>query len=251
MRELVIVALVAVGMAAAGIGVAHAAPNGGERFALVIGIDQFQGSTRWNTGAVGDAEDVKAVLTKAKVPAGNIKMLTDSAATASAIRDGLRWIAARSTDSSLSIVAYSGHVKQVGSTEYWWPHDNQHIADTELAASLKQVKGHLWVHISGCEAAGFDERLSGPTRLVTAASQADEKGYELSPELRNSVFTSLLVDKGMLRKQGDANKDKKVSIQEAFRFAERRAPQITANEAFGPQHPYMAGAGNGDWFLER
>lgn len=244
-----VVAAVVTAVVTAGAGVAQAAPGGGERFALVIGIDQFQGSTRWNTGAVGDAQDTKAALTKAGFPAGNIRMLTDSAATASAIRDGLRWLADKSRDDSFAVMAYSGHVKQVGSTEYLWPHDNEHIADTELASALRRVKGYLWVHIAGCEAAGFDEGVSGPKRLVTAASQADEKGYEL-PELRNSVFTSLLVDKGMLRKQADANKDGKVSIQEAFRFAEQRAPQITANEAFGPQHPYMAG-GQGEWFLEK
>lgn len=250
MRRLGILVPLVFALAAAGVGVARAAPGNGERFALVIGVDEFQGSTRWNTGAVGDAQDVKSVLTKAGVPNGNIKMLTNSGATASAMRDGMRWLASKSTDTSLSILAYSGHVKQVGSTEYFWPHDNQHIADTEIASILRNVKGHLWFHVSGCEAAGFDESLSNGKRLVTAASQAHEKGYELSPELRNSVFTSLMIDKGMLKKQADANKDKKVSIQEAFRFAEKRAAQITANEAFGPQHPYMAG-GDGEWFLQR
>lgn len=252
MRRLVILVPLVFALAAVGVGVAQAVPgSGGDRFALVIGVDRFQGSTRPNTGAVGDAEDVKAALTRAGWPSGNIRMLTDGAATASAIRDGFRWLAERSSDSSFAVMAYSGHVKQSGSTEYLWPHDNQHIADTDVAAALRNVKGHLWVHISGCEAAGFDERLSGPTRLVTAASQAHEKGYELPPELRNSVFTNLMVDKGMLKKQADANRDRKVSIQEAFRFAEKRAPQLTAGESHGPQHPYMAGAGGGDWFLER
>jgi hypothetical protein len=87
--------------------------------------------------------------------------------------------------------------------------------------------------------------------LVTAASQSYEKGYELSPELRNSVFTNLLVDKGLLKKQADFNKDRKVSIQEAFRLAAERAPQITAHEAFGPQHPYIAGGDGSEWFLQQ
>ena len=113
------------------------------------------------------------------------------------------------------------------------------------------MKGYLWAHISGCEAAGFDEGISGPKRLVTAASQSNEKGYELSPELRNSVFTNLLVDKGLLKKQADFNKDGKVSIQEAFRLAAERAPQLTADESNGPQHPYMAGGDGSEWFLTR
>src|SRR5436190_494712 len=188
MRRLMLLVPLILAVVAAGVGVAQAAPGGGDRYALVIGIDHFQGSTRPNTGAVGDAEDVRAALLKAGFASANIKMLTDSAATAAAIRNGLQWLADRSNDTSLSVFAYSGHVKQVGSTEYVWPTDNQHIPDTELASSLRKVKGYLWANISGCEAAGFDEGLSGPKRLVTAASQANEKGYELSPELRNSVF---------------------------------------------------------------
>ena len=252
MRRLVfLVPLVVLGMAA-GLGPAVAAPPGdGDRYALVIGIDKFQGGTRPNTGAVGDAEDVKAALLAAGWPNDNIRVLTDGGATASAIRDGLRWLADNSKDNSFSVFAYSGHVKQTGSTEYLWPHDNAFISDTDLAGSLRSVKGYLWAHISGCEAAGFDEGLSSDRRLVTAASQSWEKGYELPPELRNSVFTNLLVEKGIMKKQGDANKDGKVSIQEAFKLAADRAPGITAGQANGPQHPYMAGGDGSDWYLSR
>src|SRR5437588_6853448 len=252
MRRLVgLVPLIAL-LVTAGAGIAQAAPpDNGDRYALVIGIDHFQGATRPNTGAVGDAEDTVAALVQSGWARDHIRVLTDGGATNSAIHDGFSWLASHSTDTSFSVLAYSGHVKQVGSTEYLWPTDNQFIADTELASAMRAVKGYLWVHISGCEAAGFDEGISGPKRLVTAASQANEKGYELSPELRNSVFTNLLVDKGLLKKQADFNKDGKVSIQEAFRLAAERAPQLTANEAYGPQHPYMAGGDGSDWFLTR
>jgi hypothetical protein len=251
MRRLMIVLPLVVLSAAAGVGVARAAPGSGEQWALIIGVDHFQGATRPNTGAVGDAEDMTAALRQAGFPSDHIRVLTDGGATNGAIRDGLRWLAEHSTDTSLSVFAYSGHVKQSGSTEYLWPHDNQFIADTDLANSLRSVKGYLWAHISGCEAAGFDENLSGPKRLVTAASQSNEKGYELPPELRNSVFTNLLVDKGLLKKQADFNRDGKVSIQEAFRHAADNAPKITAGESQGAQHPYMKGGDGPDWFLER
>jgi hypothetical protein len=250
-RSLILAPLVAL-IVLAGAGVARAAPPAtGDRYALVIGIDHFEGATRPNTGAVGDAEDTRDALVQAGWPKDHIRVLTDGGATQTAIRDGLSWLASRSSDSSFSVFAYSGHVKQVGSTEYLWPHDNQFIADTELAGALRGVKGYLWADISGCEAAGFDEGVSGPKRLVTAASQSDEKGYELPPELRNSVFTNLLVDKGLLKKQADFNRDGKVSIQEAFRLAAERAPQLTANESNGPQHPYIAGGDGSEWFLTR
>lgn len=243
--------LTVVGLLAAGAGVAQAAPPAGDRWALVIGIDHFEGATRPNTGAVGDAEDVRTALQRAGWPSDHIRYLTDDAATNSAIHDGLKWLASHSSDTSFSVFAYSGHVKQDGSTEYLWPHDNQFISDTDLAGNLRQVKGYLWANISGCEAAGFDEGLSGPKRLVTAASQENEKGYELPANMRNSVFTYYLVDAGILQKQADANHDGKVSIQEAFKFAAARAPALTTNESNGPQHPYIAGGDGSDWFLEQ
>lgn len=250
-RLLILVPLIVLGVAA-GLGAAQAAPpSDGDRWALIIGIDRFQGGTRPNTGAVGDAEDMRAALLAAGWAGDHIKTLTDANATAAGIREGLAWLASKSTDTSFSVFGYSGHVKQVGSTESIWPHDNRFISDTDLAGMLKAVKGYLWVHISGCEAAGFNEGVSGPKRLFTAASQSNEKGYELSPELRNSVFTNLLVDKGLYRKLGDANKDGKVSIQEAFYLAAAEAPRITSREQYGPQHPYIAGGDGTDWFLER
>ena len=250
-RLILLVPLIVLGLAA-GLGTAQAAPpSDGDRWALLIGIDHFQGATRPNTGAVGDAEDTRAALLAAGFPADHIKTLTDGAATNSAIKDGLAWLASKSTDTSFSVFAYSGHVKQVGSTESIWPTDNQFISDTDLANRLRAVKGYMWVNISGCEAAGFDEGVSGPKRLFTAASQSNEKGYELSPELRNSVFTNLMVDRGINKGLADANKDGKVSIQEAFAFAADQAPKIPAREQYGPQHPFMAGGDGTDWFLQR
>ncbi|MGH9225360.1 MAG: caspase family protein [Acidimicrobiales bacterium] len=252
MRRLVIlVPLVVLGTVAGLAPALGAPPPDGERYALIVGIDRFQGATRPNTGGVGDAEDLKSALLAAGWPSANIRTLTDGGATASAIRDGLRWLADTSKENSFSVFAYSGHVKQTGSTEYLWPHDNQFIADTEMAGILRSVKGYLWTHIAGCEAAGFDENLSGSKRLVTAASQSYEKGYELPPEIRNSVFTYLLVEVGITRRQADANRDRRVSIQEAFRLAAERAPGLTAGQAQGAQHPFMAGGDGSDWFLDR
>jgi hypothetical protein len=251
MRRLVLLTPLVILGTLAGIGGAQAAPPAeAERFALIIGVDDHTGATRDNVGAVGDAEDTRELLLKSGWKAENIRFLTDGAATNRGIRDGLSWLVAASTDTSFSVMHYSGHVKQVGSTEYLWPSDNQHIADTDVAASLRAVKGYLWADFSGCEAAGFDEGVSGPKKLVTAASQSYEKGYELPPELRNSVFTNLLVDKALLRKQGDANGDGKVSIQEAFQHAAKHAPLITAGQSQGAQHPYIAGGDGTDWYLE-
>jgi uncharacterized caspase-like protein len=197
---------------------------------------------------VNDATDFRQMLLKAGFADDHIRVLTDSGANAADIRDGLHWLADHSGPTSLSVFHYSGHVKQEGSTEFLWPHDNSFIPDTELAASIRQLKGQAWVDISGCEAAGFDEGISGPNRLFTASSASNEKSYEI-PDLGHSVFSWLLVDKAMLNGEGDANHDGRVSVQEAFAYAAPRAPQITAGQSQGAQHPVIAGGDGSPLFL--
>ena len=225
-------------------------PAGAEKWALIVGVDRYQGKTRPNSGSVGDAEEVRAALVRAGWPSDHIRVLTDGAAHAAAVRDGLQWLVDRSSDRSSVVFHYSGHVKQTGRTEFLWPHDNKLIADSELAGYLNRLRGWAWINISGCEAAGFDEGVSGPRRLFTASSEAHEKSYELPPEHRNSVFTSLMVDEAMLQGKGDANRDGRVSVNEGFRYAADRAPGITARQKQGPQHPRLAGGDGSEWFLD-
>lgn len=216
------------------------APVAGERWALIVGVDRFQGNTRPNFGAVNDAANVRQALLQNGWADDHIKVLTDGGATAGAIRAGLQWLVDRSSPNGMSVFHYSGHVKQVGSTEYLWPHDNAFIPDTELAGKLRQLKGQAWIDISGCEAAGFDEGISAPNRLFTASSRANEKSYEI-PDMRTSVFTLLLVKQGLIAGAADTNGDRRVSIQEAFGYAAHRAPLLTAGQRQGAQHPVMAG----------
>jgi hypothetical protein len=225
------------------------APAAAERWALIVGVDHFQGATRPNFGAVADAASFRQALLKSGFADDHIKVLTDSGATAGAVRAGLQWLVDHSGPTSLSVFHYSGHVKQVGTTEYLWPHDNSFIADTELAGKIRQLKGQAWVDISGCEAAGFDEGISAPNRLFTASSQATEKSYEI-PDMHQSVFTLLEVEQGMNQGQGDANRDGRVSVQEAFAFAAGRAPQISASQSQGAQHPVIKGGDGTPLFLD-
>ena len=59
--------------------------------------------------------------------------------------------------------------------------------------------------------------------------------------MRQSVFTLLMVEQGLINGAADTNGDGRVSIQEAWGYAAHRAPLLTARQAQGPQHPVMAG----------
>lgn len=228
---------------------AEAASLPADRWALIVGVDRFLGSTRPNFGAAADAADMRAALIRNGFPADHIRVLTDGGARADDIRAGLRWLVDHSGPQTFSVFAYSGHVKQVRTTEYLWPHDNRLIPDTELAATLRQLRGTAWINIAGCEAAGFNEDLAGPTRLFTASSQAHEKSYEI-PSAKASVFSMFAIRRGMLGGEADFDRNGRVSVQEAFRLAAEQAPGFTAGQKHGPQHPYIAGGDGKELFLD-
>lgn len=231
---------------------ASAAPPPGEQVALIIGIDKFQGRTRPNIGAVGDANDKRDLLLKNGWQPDRIRMLTDSGATQASIREGLRWFVENCTANAMCVFHYSGHTKQMAAggealAEYLWPTDNRFISDAELAGYLRNLKGTAWIDIAACEAAGFDNAISGPRTLFTAASQENEKGYEF-PAWSNSVWTGLVVSEGMLKGLADANGDGQVTLDEGLRYGIDKAPGMTTGQPTGQQHPYVAGGGVERWF---
>jgi hypothetical protein len=235
---------------------ATSAPTPSDRWALLVGVNDYAAPTHDTIGAVGDVDDLHAYLVRAGFAEDHIRVLKDGQASAQAIRDGLRWLGDVSTDTSLAVFHYSGHVKQAASNdgdgealdELLWGADNRFVPDGELAQWVRRIRGRSWTDIAGCEAAGFDDGISGTTRLFTSSSLEHEKSYE-RPDWHNSVFIGLLVDEGMLQKQADADGNARVSIQEAFHYAEPRAPAITANQPTGPQHPLLAGGDGTDWYL--
>ena len=229
-----------------------------ERWALIVGVTDYAGRTVSTAAGAADALDVREALVRNGFPADHIVTLTEQEATAGSIRNGLQWLIDRSSPSSFSVFHFSGHVKQIGGDrdgdgekldEYLWPHDNRFIADAELAEQVRRIQGLVWVDIAGCEAAGFDDGISGPSRLFTASSRETEKSYE-HPDWRNSIFTGLEIDQAFLQGMGDADGNGKVSIQEAFAFAAERAPQMTRGQRRGAQHPVGAGGDGAEWFLD-
>ncbi|MDP9006982.1 MAG: caspase family protein [Actinomycetota bacterium] len=260
MKRKVILALLSGLLVLSPLGAASAAPSPqAQKWAVVIGISEYQGRTQPTPGSAGDAAIMREALLRNGWPDDHILMLVNEAATDGAIRSALAWLVEVSTDDGFSVFSYSGHVKQKpndqardgdqeGNDEFIWPANNLHIADGELAGYLGKVKGDSWVTIAGCEAAGFDDGVSGPRTLFTAASQEDQKGYERG-DWRQSVFNGLMVDQALLNGAGDADGDGAVSIREAFDHAAREAPEMTKDQRFGPQNPYIAGGDGAPWFL--
>ena len=257
LRRATVSAVVLTLLVASGITASSSAAATNDRFAVLVGVNDYAGGTRDTIGSVGDVRDLRTALVDAGWPASHIVELTDSHATAASIRDALGWLVAHASAGSMSVFHYSGHVKQLAGDpdgdgeavdELLWASDNRFISDGELAGHLRRVAGRLWIDIAGCEAAGFDDGLSGPQRLFTASSRETEKSFE-QPEWQNSVFTGLLADQGMLRGAAPADADGRISIQSAFAYAAEHAPRVTAHQSPGPQHPVIAGGDGKPWHL--
>lgn len=230
-----------------------------EKWALVIGITEYDAPTRDTVGGAADAAIVQKALLANGWAADHVKMLVDGDATAANILAGMDWLVQNSTPTSLSVFHFSGHTKQADAGhrdgdneqfhEFLWGRNNQFVSDREVGARMRALRGHAWINMSNCEAAGFEDGFAGPTKLFTAASREDEKGYERH-ETGKSIFTELMVEEALTGRKGDADRDGRVSLQEAFAYAAAAAPGLSAAGEYGPQHPVMIGGeSGGQWFL--
>lgn len=231
------------------------------RWAVLVGINEYAGRTRDNVGSRQDAEDLYRHLRDLGWRDDHIVLLRDHDATREMIKQAILWLRRKTTDASFVIVHYSGHTKQWHgrdvdgdgevTDEALWPHDNRFIVDSEFVWWLDNVRSRwMWVNVGACEAAGFADRgLEREGRLLTFSSREVEKSYE-DPERDNSVWGYYLVDQGMVAGLGDANGDGKVTVEEAFRYADERSAQRTARASHGPQHPVVWDGIRGELSLE-
>ena len=214
-------------------------------WAVVIGIQQYQGRTHPTAGGEGDAGAFMQALGNAHWPGDHILELVDGSATAGNIRSAMQWLVQHSGPNTLTVFHYSGHtcIQSSGPCGaghvYLWSVDNQFISDDEVGNNLRNLQGKGWVDIAGCEADAFDKGISNSQRLFTASSQANQKSYE-SYDWHESVWTGLAIDQGMLQKQADSNHDGVVSVQEAAQWAKPRAAQMTQGQANGNQDPVIS-----------
>jgi hypothetical protein len=237
-------------------GVASAAPagSGPNVWAVIIGIQDYQSPTHHTIGGDGDTTVFHQMLQRNGWPDSHIVQLVDGGATMANIRGSMRWLVDHSSPGSFTIFHYSGHVciSSAGGCPsghtFLWSVDNGFMSEQEFGQTMRGLQGMAWVDVSGCESAAFDQGISSPQRLFTAATGPHEKGYE-DPGWRESVWTGLLVDQGMLQRKADQNGDGRVSLQEAVRWAQGQAAYMTSNQRpYGSQHPYAVG-GTGEWSL--
>jgi hypothetical protein len=212
-------------------------------WALLIGINDYAGSTRDNVGSYQDARDLRKYLLRLGWQSDHIALIGNRDATASRIVQGIRWLASKTNSSSVVVFHYAGHEKPLktssdGDNESRdvaiWTADNKLILDGKLGKEMNKVRAaKMWIDLAVCRAGGFsDAGMIKSGRLLTYSSPESELSYE-DPGLHHSVFGWYLVMEGLRQGLGDLNGDGIVTVEEAYKYSRPHVIERTS----GRQHP--------------
>lgn len=224
-------------------------------WAVIVGITDYAGSTVDAFGSAADAWTLRRHLLSLGWRSDHIYMVTSLSATKDQILRAIRWLAGKTNSRSLAVFHYAGHEMPFRTTADGDAEtqdvairaaDNRFILDGELGRELGRVNAYrMWIHISACRAAGFsDPGMSKPNRVITWASAPTELAYT-SQALNYSLFGYYLIVQGLLNKVADANRDGRVSVEEAFWYSRGPVTRWTANR----QHPWIADRWPGEFLL--
>ena len=215
-------------------------------WALLIGINDYAGSTRDNVGSYQDARDLRKHLLSLGWHSDHIVLISNRDATATRVIQGIRWLASKTDSSSVVVFHYAGHEKPLktssdGDNESrdvaLWVADNKLILDGRLGREMGKVAASkMWIDLAVCRAGGFsDAGMVKSGRILTFSSPESELSYE-DPGLHHSVFGWYVIMEGMRQRLGDSNGDGIVTVEEAYKYArpyvvdrthDRQHPKIT------------------------
>ena len=225
-------------------------------WALLIGINDYAGSTRDNVGSYQDARDLRKHLLALGWRSDHIVLIANRDATASRIIQGIRWLASKTSSSSVVVFHYSGHERPKttssdGDNERrdvaLWVADNRLIIDGILGREMNKVRAaKMWIDLAVCRAGGFsDAGMIKSGRVLTFSSPESELSME-DPDVHHSVFGWYLIMEGMRQKLGDLNGDGQVTVEEAYRYAR---PHVVSRTG-GEQHPMITDKLSGSLYLK-
>lgn len=241
-------------------------PRIGQRYAVIIGISDYQDDRISDLDFADDDALAMAEFLRSPaggaVPAANMRVLVNEQATADAIRDAMFVFLQQARPEDLVTIYVASH----GSPDPRRPENLyilSHDANLDALASTafpmwdfktalrRQIEAErVVVFTDACHSGGTMEadenpvggafaELFSPSRRVTL-SAAD--AHELSHEGRewgggHGAFTYLLLEG--LRGAADTNQDGRVTFPEAAAYVEQRVPAATG----GAQNPKQSGLG--------
>jgi tetratricopeptide (TPR) repeat protein len=246
------------GLASAAAAAAAAAPEGGQTYALLIGVSKYQRLPKelWLQFAEADATLFEKHVRSPRgggLPAENVLKLTDEKATTAALRNGFQtFLKGRATknDTVLILIAGHGTVETPGTKgAYILTHDSdpQDLAGTALPMAELQTLvdqelskvGRVAIFVDVCRAGnigsikstavnGVVEKLGDPSGqiLTLMASRPNQLSYE-GPEFGggHGAFSYFLLK--ALAGAADEDKDGKVDVGELIHYVQDEVRKAT------------------------
>lgn len=234
-----------------------------DKWALVIGISNFQDPSLNLKYAAKDATDFRNYLIKeAHFQSDHVKLLTDKQATRQAIVENLgdKWLKRLANPDDLVVIYISTHgssaKQEAGSANFIIPHDGNldnmvfnGIPMQWLTAGIKDLVhcNRVVLVMDVCHGGAIADGAKGirrseieldPQKLVTgegqivvASSQADQISWE-SKQYPNGVFTHRLLEG--LRKNGD-----KTTLKDAYSYMRERVTEEVLRDRAHFQTPVL------------
>jgi hypothetical protein len=187
-------------------------PSGGT-WAVLIGINDYPGTSHDLRAAVADSADMNLALSQLGVPADHRLVLQDGQATADVVRLGADWLVAHAGPDAVAVFFYAGHVRKLSSTtEAIVGADGNLVTDADLASHLARLQaGRAWIVMASCFGGGFTETLA-PGRILTAAAGANDLAYE-NASFDRSYLVEYMVRQAMIEGRAPT------TVEAAFEYA--------------------------------
>ena len=213
--------------------------DGGKKYAIVIGINDYPGEANDLQYSVADAKSVDDVLlSKYGFSAENIQLLTNSECTRTAVYNAVNALKPQLTPQDELVFFYSGHGAKGKAADGDSSNNDQSIVvwngttdadgfafiwDGELKALFNDFPTNRIVFIFDSCASGGMSVLAKSGRIVNMACSASGYSYESSTwGGGHGQFTYYFAIQGMLYANADTKlKDERVTVEEAFDYAKR------------------------------
>ena len=223
------------GQAATGI-LGASLPDGGKRYAIIIGISDYPGTANDLNYADDDAIDMKYTLTtKYGFDPGDIKLLINSEATYDNILLAINDVKASATSNDEVVFFFSGHGANGFAAdgdkelkdESIVSHDNTNLVfiwDGQLKQWFSDFNTNRIILIfDSCLSGGMND-LNADGRIILAASSETGYSYEgvPGPSETNGQFTYYFtngIDTGLANRYNTGVTPSDVTVEEAFDYA--------------------------------
>ncbi len=212
-------------------------PSAGAKWAVVIGIANYQGtgSDLWHPDE--DAKEMYNELVRQQgYPRTNVKLLTNKGAIASAISSAINWLVANEKAGDEVVFFFSGHGYRAPDGEGWdtdietdgydeiiVTYDFYGLPDGWLKNKFEAIESTKFALMFGsCYSGGMfddDDDLQGTGRVIASACKADQLGWDYLL-LGNTLWGYYFIDEGL--RDNNAN-----SVEAAHAYA---YPRVVAEQ---------------------